>query len=106
MAPLGLLFYQGTSFPEAYRDQLLVAQHGSWNRSVPHGYRVVMLKFKKGQPVAEQVFAEGWLKSDGTVTGRPVDLLELKDGSLLISDDYAGLIYRVSALSHPEKVSR
>ena len=106
MAPLGLLFYEGTSFPEAYRDQLLVAQHGSWNRSVPHGYRVVMLKFKKGQPVAEQVFAEGWLKSDGTVTGRPVDLLELRDGSLLISDDYAGLIYRVSALPHPEKVSR
>ncbi|MEY4684253.1 MAG: hypothetical protein RLZ25_712 [Pseudomonadota bacterium] len=99
MAPLGLLFYQGTAFPESYRHQLLVAQHGSWNRSAPHGYRVVMLKYKKGLPVSEQVFAEGWLKSDGTVIGRPVDLLELKDGSLLVSDDYSGLIYRISVSS-------
>ena len=97
MAPLGLLFYQGTLFPESYRNQLFVAQHGSWNRSVPHGYRVVMLKFKKGLPVSEQIFADGWLKVDGTVIGRPVDLLELKDGSLLVSDDYSGLIYRISA---------
>lgn len=97
MAPLGLLFYQGAEFPEAFRGQLFVAQHGSWNRSVPHGYRVVMLRFKNGQPVSERIFAEGWLKSDGSVIGRPVDLLELKDGSLLVSDDYSGLIYRISA---------
>jgi len=97
MAPLGLLFYQGDSFPAPYKGQLFVAQHGSWNRSVPHGYRVVTLRFKKGEPVAEQIFAEGWLKPDGTVMGRPVDLLELKDGSLLISDDYSGFIYRISA---------
>ncbi|MEN9680190.1 MAG: hypothetical protein RLZZ627_83 [Pseudomonadota bacterium] len=97
MAPLGLLFYQGSAFPERFRGQLLVAQHGSWNRSVPHGYRVVMLRFKKGQPVSEEIFAEGWLKADGSVMGRPVDLLELKDGSLLVSDDYSGFIYRISA---------
>lgn len=103
MAPLGLLFYQGTAFPESYRQQLLIAQHGSWNRSAPHGYRVVMLKFKAGRPVSEQVFAEGWLKSDGTVSGRPVDLIELKDGSILVSDDYSGLIYRISTEPSPSK---
>ena len=103
MAPLGLLFYQGSAFPEPFKGQLFVAQHGSWNRSVPHGYRVVMLRFKKGEPVAEQIFAEGWLKPDGTVMGRPVDLLELKDGSLLISDDYSGLIYRISATPQRER---
>lgn len=103
MAPLGLLFYHGTAFPASYQQQLLVVQHGSWNRSSPHGYRVVMLKFKKGLPISEQVFAEGWLKSDGTVIGRPVDILELKDGSILISDDYSGLIYRISAESSPRK---
>lgn len=103
MAPLGLLFYQGTSFPASYHHQLLVAQHGSWNRSERHGYRLVILKFRKGFPVSEQVFAEGWLKSDGTVMGRPVDLLELKDGSLLVSDDYSGLIYRISAIPSPSE---
>jgi len=56
-----------------------------------------MLRFKKGQPVSEEIFAEGWLKADGSVMGRPVDLLELKDGSLLVSDDYSGFIYRISA---------
>lgn len=103
MAPLGLHFYQGNAFPELYRNQLFVVQHGSWNRSVPHGYRVVTLRFKNGLPVSEQIFADGWLKPDGTVMGRPVDLLELKDGSLLISDDYSGLIYRISIASPPSQ---
>lgn len=106
MAPLGLLFYQGTAFPASFRHHLFVAQHGSWNRSVPHGYRVVILKFKRGLPVSEQVFAEGWLKSDGTVMGRPVDLLELKDGSILVSDDYTGLIYRISAVSSSQEITK
>ncbi|MFN3920626.1 MAG: PQQ-dependent sugar dehydrogenase [Methylohalobius sp.] len=95
VAPLGLRFYTGKQFPTQYRGQLFVAQHGSWNRSKPVGYRVVWVEFKDGKPVAEHVFAEGWLQSDGTVLGRPVDILELEDGSLLISDDQRGVIYRI-----------
>ncbi|MEE9425149.1 MAG: PQQ-dependent sugar dehydrogenase [Methylococcales bacterium] len=95
IAPLGMYFYRGKIFPAKYREQLFVAQHGSWNRSTPHGYRVAMLQFKNGKPVAESVFAEGWLQDDGEVLGRPVDILELRDGSLLISDDQRGVIYRI-----------
>lgn len=95
IAPLGLRFYTGEQFPTQYRGQLFVAQHGSWNRSKPVGYRVVWVEFKDGKPVAEHVFAEGWLQSDGKVLGRPVDILELEDGSLLISDDQRGVIYRI-----------
>jgi glucose/arabinose dehydrogenase len=95
VAPLGMRFYTGTQFPAAYRGQLFVAQHGSWNRSRPVGYRVVWLEFKDGKPVAEHVFAEGWLQPNGKVLGRPVDVLELKDGSLLVSDDQRGVVYRI-----------
>ncbi|MDO9103839.1 MAG: PQQ-dependent sugar dehydrogenase [Methylovulum sp.] len=97
VAPLGLRFYQGRQFPDEYRQQLFVAQHGSWNRSEPQGYRVAVVKFDKtGQPVAEESFISGWLAKDGTVSGRPVDMLMLEDGSLLVSDDMRGAIYRVS----------
>lgn len=95
IASLGIRFYTGKQFPESYKNQLFVAQHGSWNRSRAHGYRVVLLQFEKGMPVAEQVFAEGWLQADGKVLGRPVDVLQLKDGSLLISDDKNGVLYRI-----------
>jgi glucose/arabinose dehydrogenase len=95
VAALGARFLTGSGFPAEYRHQLFVAQHGSWNRSQPQGYRVVMVRFEQGRPVAEAIFAEGWLKADGKVTGRPVDLLELPDGSLLVSDDKAGAIYRI-----------
>lgn len=95
MAALGMRFYQGKQFPSNYKNQLFVAQHGSWNRSEPQGYRVALVKFKQGVPVSEQVFIDGWLTRDGNVLGRPVDILELPDGSLLISDDTSGLIYRV-----------
>ncbi|PPK75065.1 hypothetical protein B0F87_107309 [Methylobacter tundripaludum] len=95
MAPLGLRFYRGKQFSVEYKNQLFVAEHGSWNRSEPQGYRVVSVKFKQGKPVSEQVFIDGWLSKDGTVLGRPVDVLEMPDGSLLISDDKLGVIYRV-----------
>lgn len=95
VAPLGIRFYTGTQFPEPYRGDLFVAQHGSWNRSEPIGYRVVRLEFKDGRPVKEHVFAEGWLRPGGRVMGRPVDVLQMPDGSLLVSDDLRGVIYRI-----------
>ena len=96
MAPLGIHFYRGQQFPESYHQQLFVAQHGSWNRSIPRGYRIALLTFKWGKVVSEQVFAEGWLGENGKAAGRPVDILELADGSLLISDDLAGVIYKIT----------
>lgn len=96
VAALGIRFYQGKQFPADYKNQLFVAQHGSWNRTVPQGYRVVLIKFNQDKPVAEQDFVSGWLTANGEVLGRPVDILTLPDGSLLISDDKLGVIYRVS----------
>ena len=95
MAPLGLRFYTGDQFPTPYRGQLFVAQHGSWNRSEPAGYKVVWIEFKDGKPVAEHPFAEGWLQPGDKVMGRPVDILQMPDGSLLVSDDLRGVIYRI-----------
>jgi len=96
VAPLGLHFYQGTMFPSAYRSRAFVAHHGSWNRSVPAGYQVVQVLFdKKGNPTGYKPFIEGWLKG-GTKLGRPVDVAELPDGSLLVSDDHNGMIWRIS----------
>jgi len=96
MTPLGIHFYRGQQFPKSYHQQLFVAQHGSWNRSTPHGYRIALLKFNQGKVVSEQVFAEGWLTRGGKAIGRPVDILELADGSLLVSDDLAGVIYKIT----------
>ncbi|MDD1644152.1 MAG: sorbosone dehydrogenase family protein [Methylococcaceae bacterium] len=101
IAALGLRFYQGKQFPVEYKNQLFVAQHGSWNRTVPQGYRVVLIKFDQGKPVSEQDFISGWLTKDGNVLGRPVDILALPDGSLLISDDKLGVIYKVSYQGKP-----
>lgn len=101
VAALGLHFYSGNQFPDRYRKQLFVAQHGSWNRTTPQGYRVVMVRFEKGRPVAEEPFAEGWLRPDGQVLGRPVDVLQMPDGALLVSDDHAGAIYRISYPTSP-----
>jgi hypothetical protein len=95
MAPLGLRFYRGKQFPVEFKNQLFVAEHGSWNRSEPQGYRVALVKFKQGKPISEEVFIDGWLTNDGDVLGRPVDILEMPDGSLLISDDKRGVIYKV-----------
>jgi glucose/arabinose dehydrogenase len=98
MAPLGIRFYTGRQFPAHYKNQLFVAQHGSWNRSKPHGYRVVSLQFQGGKPVSENVFIDGWLTEKGEVLGRPTDILQMPDGSLLIADDTLGVIYRVQYL--------
>jgi glucose/arabinose dehydrogenase len=95
VAPLGVRFYRGKQFPTNFQGQLFVAQHGSWNRSTPLGYRVAVVKFKDGKPVADEIFAEGRLQTNGDVQGRPVDILELADGSLLVSDDMQGAIYRI-----------
>lgn len=95
IAPLGMHFYTGKQFPVEYRNQLFVAQHGSWNRSKPDGYRIALIKFKDGKPVFEDAFLDGWLQKDATVIGRPVDILELPSGSLLISDDQTGVIYKI-----------
>jgi glucose/arabinose dehydrogenase len=95
VAALGMRFYRGRQFPEAYRNGIFIAEHGSWNRSTPIGYRVMFVGLDAaGKPRTTEVFASGWL-SDGVATGRPVDLLELPDGSLLVSDDKGGRIYRI-----------
>lgn len=96
VAPLGLKFYGGRQFPAEYRGQLLIAEHGSWNRSTPIGYRVMRVKLDGERAVAYEPFITGWLSDDRKVSGRPVDILELADGSVLVSDDVAGVIYRVS----------
>lgn len=96
VASLGMRFYRGNQFPAEFKNQLFVAQHGSWNRSTPIGYRVNLVKFDQSKPISEQVFVDGWLTQDSKVLGRPVDILEMPDGSLLISDDKLGVIYRVA----------
>lgn len=95
-APLGLKFYTGDMFPAEYKNAILIAEHGSWNRSIPIGYRVSMVRLDaEGKSKGYEMFAEGWLQRT-RAWGRPVDLLVLPDGSLLISDDGADCIYRVS----------
>lgn len=94
-APLGLVFYTGTMFPAGYRGDLFVALHGSWNRSVPTGYKVIRIPMKKGKPGKGQDFATGWLVH-GSAWGRPVDPAVGPDGALYLSDDRAGVIYRIT----------
>jgi len=95
VAPLGLKFYTGAMFPAEYQQTLFIAEHGSWNRSKKTGYRIAMVNFKNGLPVGVEAFASGWLDNE-SVSGRPVDLLILRDGSMLVSDDHAGKLYRIS----------
>ncbi len=94
VAPLGLEFYDGEMFPEAYRGHVFIAEHGSWNRSKKIGYRVTLVRMIGNVPQSYEVFADGWLQGD-KVSGRPVDLLLLDDGSLILSDDQAGRLYRI-----------
>ena len=95
VAPLGLIFYTGNQFPEIYNNQLLIAEHGSWNRAEPIGYQLSLVGFDaNGQPKDKAAFASGWLE-DGEAWGRPVDLEQLPDGSVLVSDDFADVIYRI-----------
>lgn len=95
-ANLGFKFYTGDQFPAEYRGDAIVAQHGSWNRSEPVGYRLMRVTFDDNNQVSgHEVFIDGWLQN-GEAWGRPVDVLQLPDGSLLVSDDYNGVIYRIS----------
>ncbi|HTE33683.1 MAG TPA: PQQ-dependent sugar dehydrogenase [Chryseolinea sp.] len=97
VAPLGLKFYGGSLFPASYKNQLFVAEHGSWNRSKKSGYNVSLVKVSGGKVTSHELFASGWMnESTQKVWGRPVDVLILKDGSMLVSDDQAGVIYRIS----------
>lgn len=94
VAALGMRFYTGTAFPARYRGAVFIAEHGSWNRSTKAGYRVSVVRLDKGRAVAYEPFVQGWTR-DGSAWGRPADVLVMPDGSLLISDDMAGVIYRV-----------
>ena len=96
VAPLGLEFYTGAMFPEAYRGQLFIAEHGSWNRTKKIGYNLSRVKVDdNGRCIEYEPFATGWLESDESVWGRPVDVEMLPDGSMLVSDDHADAIYRI-----------
>ena len=95
-APLGMTFYTGQQFPAAYQNAIFIAEHGSWNRSKKIGYRISMIRLdENGQSKGYEIFAEGWL-ADGKVWGRPADVFMMPDGSILITDDFANAIYRVS----------
>jgi glucose/arabinose dehydrogenase len=95
VAALGMKFYNGSMFPAEYQNQIFIAEHGSWNRSTPIGYRIMLVRLKDERAVSYEVFAEGWLQGV-KAWGRPVDVLVAHDGALLVSDDRAGLIYRIS----------
>ena len=94
-APLGMVFYDGEQFPAEYRGDLFLAFHGSWNRAEPTGYKVVRVRVENGQPVSYEDFAAGWLTASGSVLGRPVAVEVGPDGSLYVSDDGVGRIWRV-----------
>jgi glucose/arabinose dehydrogenase len=96
-ADLGMMFYTGSQFPAKYRNGIFSAQHGSWNRTKPIGARVMFTSVNDDGSVGEtEVFAEGWLDGNGEYLGRPVDVAQLRDGSILVSDDLVGAIYRIS----------
>jgi glucose/arabinose dehydrogenase len=95
VAPLGLKFYTGDMFPEEYQNQVFIPERGSWNRSKKIGYRITMVTLDGDRSTSYQIFADGWMKDEKTL-GRPVDLLVMKDGSMLVSDDHNGAIYRIT----------
>ena len=96
VAALGMRFYTGNQFPEQYKKQIFIAEHGSWNRSNKIGYRVMLVTLDGNTVTSYAPFAEGWLQGNDNVLGRPVDVEVAPDGSLLVSDDYAGVIYRIA----------
>ncbi len=97
VAPLGLKFYTGSMFPAPYQGNVFIAEHGSWDRSKKVGFRLSLVRLKNNQVVGYEPFATGWLDDqDQKAWGRPVDVLVLPDGSMLISDDRAGVIYRIT----------
>ncbi len=102
-ADLGMSFYRGSSFPEQYHGGIFSAQHGSWNRTVPVGARVMFTKLDAdGAAAGTEVFADGWLNEEtGEYSGRPMDIAFLPDGSMLVSDDFAGAIWRIAYVGTP-----
>ena len=95
VAALGMMFYQGEQFPESYQNSTIIAQHGSWNRSSKVGYRLMQVELDKNEVKSYKPFATGWLQGEES-WGRPVDIMTLNDGSILVSDDFADAIYRIS----------
>lgn len=95
-ADLGMEFYNGGMFPDKYTNAIFSAQHGSWNRTTPVGARVMVTFIDEEGNATTEPFAEGWLDENGEYLGRPMDVAELRDGSILVSDDLAGAIYRIS----------
>jgi glucose/arabinose dehydrogenase len=100
VAALGMRFYTGASFPAAFKNSVFIAEHGSWNRTKKMGYQVVNVPVDaSGKAGAPTPFITGWLAKDGgEFWGRPADVQQMSDGSLLVSDDVAGAIFRVSAV--------
>jgi glucose/arabinose dehydrogenase len=94
-AALGMRFYTGAQFPAHYKNGVFIAQHGSWDRTEPIGYRVLFVPMQDGKPGKPEIFVDGWLRG-GRASGRPVDILVMPDGALLVSDDQAGVVYRVA----------
>ncbi|MFD1158213.1 PQQ-dependent sugar dehydrogenase [Roseovarius aestuarii] len=95
-ADLGMTFYTGKMFPAKYKNAIFSAQHGSWNRTEPAGARVMVTFIDDEGNATMEPFAEGWIDENGEYDGRPVDVAQMKDGSLLVSDDFANAIYRIS----------
>jgi glucose/arabinose dehydrogenase len=96
-APLGLSFFPGDGWPQEFRNDLLVAYHGSWNRSIPTGYKIVRYRLdEEGRYLGVEDFVTGWLTIDGTALGRPVDIIIRPGGTIFVSDDKAGVIYRIT----------
>jgi glucose/arabinose dehydrogenase len=94
VAALGMRFYTGEMFPEQYHGDIFIAEHGSWNRTNKIGYRVMLVEVEDGEATSYEPFATGWLQGE-SAWGRPVDVLVMPDGSLLVSDDKKGAIYRI-----------
>lgn len=96
VAGLGMIFYTGSMFPDEYKNQVLLAEHGSWNRSNPIGYKISLVKIENNtKAVSYETFADGWLQGTERL-GRPVDIIQMEDGSILVSDDYSDRIYRIT----------
>jgi glucose/arabinose dehydrogenase len=96
-APLGLAFLEGEGIPDDLDGDLIVVQHGSWNREPPAAPKLLLIDFEDGAPVAARDFATGWQDANGERWGRPAGVVVAPDGSLIVSDDDAGLLYRISA---------
>ena len=95
VAALGMRFYTGNMFPSEYKNQIFICEHGSWNRSEKIGYRISLVKLEGNRVISYEPFVEGFLKN-GNVSGRPVDVEIMPDGSLLVSDDFVDKIYRIT----------